>query len=139
MSEHPTGEHPREGTQALSDEQLVRILRADSSETPLRPVWPHVQARLHRGLPRFDLAFSLGTGAAVTAGLLIGVLLGASPSTSAVASTEAVSTTFWSSLGSSLFETDSSLSDIFEWSAGSSAADWDLRESLPGDETGGPL
>jgi len=98
---------------ARRDELLALgdALRADAGERPLRPVWPHVRARMPRRV-RFDLSFALGAGLAVTAGLLLGVAVGTtttSTDTSAVASSTTTATTSgtddvmsWSSWGSAL-------------------------------------
>ncbi len=91
---------------------LVDALRADAGERPLRPVWPHVRARMPRRV-RFDLPFALGAGLAVTAGLLLGVALGTTTTgsdSSAVASSSAISST-------STMTTD----DVMSWSSWGSA------------------
>lgn len=88
--------------------ELAALLRADATERPLRPVWPHVQARLPRRV-RFDRSFVFGTGLAVTAGLLLGIALGATSSGSGASSSAAAGSSSsgnelmsWASWGSTL-------------------------------------
>ncbi len=103
------------------DSRLDKLLRADADAEPLRPVWPAVQSRLRRrALPSFDLPFAFGTGAAVAAGIWLGLTLGAprvpGASSTVLSASPDVATDLWTSLGATV-ATGAELSDLYDLEA----------------------
>jgi anti-sigma factor RsiW len=53
---------------------VMHVLESDESAQPLESMWPAVESRLRRRMPAFDLPFATATAAALTVGVMLGVL-----------------------------------------------------------------
>ena len=91
-----------------SDPDLGALLHEPDASGPLRPMWPHVQSRLH-AQRRPGWSFAFGSGALATAGFALGLLLGQGPSGPSNADAE-----LWSSLGASFAEGSATLDAVYE-------------------------
>jgi len=88
---------------------LLDLFAESEPSAPLRPMWPHVQARLRgdRPSPRrsWSWSWAVGSGALATAGFAIGLLFGAgNPGAGNPPASSAVEESFWGDLGSSFAE-----------------------------------